>query len=99
MDIQREKQEQLIRFLLENWAGGWCEQFVFEQFVRELKERGVTGIPELLHKIRNSPHLCGEYASIGSRLGPIIEAALGTMPLDQVEKMIRKLLPDRAEPK
>ena len=99
MESQKEKQERLIRFLLENWAGYWCEQIVFEQFVRELKEKGVTGIPEHLHKIRGSPHIGAEYASIGSRLQTIIEAALGTMPLDQVEKMIQKLLPNRGEPK
>lgn len=98
MDAQQQKQERLIRFLLDNWAGYWCEQIVFEQFVRELKEKGVSGIPQQLHKIRDSPHIRAEYASIGSRLQPIIEAALGTMPLDEVEKTLQKLLPNRIGP-
>jgi hypothetical protein len=99
MDTQQEKQEQIIRFLVTSLAAHKCEQLVFDRFVQELRERKEVAILELLRDIRESHEVGAAYASAGMAPDVIVSAALGNMPLDEVERLIRNILPEAKEPK
>jgi len=98
MDAKQQKQEELIRFLVQDRAKCKREQLVFDKFVQELKDEGRVGIPDQLHKIRNSHEIQAAYAATFASLDAIVSSVLEEMTLDQVEKAIRNLKPEIGEP-
>jgi hypothetical protein len=98
MDIDLGKQKRVIQFLMADWSKCKREQLVFEEFVRELKEEGRLGILEQLHRIRQSDRIQKAHATTYKSLDAIVSSALGEMPLDGAEKLIRHIAPDSGEP-
>jgi hypothetical protein len=99
MDAQQEKQEQIIRILATKLAALKCSQFAFDRFLQELKRRKEFAILDLLGVIQDSREVREVYVAGGTAPDAIISAALGTMPLDQVEELIQRIVPEAPEPK
>jgi len=96
MDL--EKQERVIQFLMADWSKCKREQLVFDQFLQELKDEGRVGTLEQLDRIRSSSRIQEAHAATYKSLDSIVSSALGEMPLDQAEKLIRHIKPDEGEP-
>jgi hypothetical protein len=97
MDSERDKQEQIIRILATKLAALKCREFALDRFVQELEKRKESAILELFRVIQDSTEVGKVYAAGYTAPDAIVAAALGTMPLSEVEELIQHIVPEARE--
>lgn len=88
--MDAERQQRIIRHLVQKLATLYREMLVFEEFQKELKENeGRVGILEDLNRIRSSPETQGKYDAYFQSLDSLISEE--KIPDQALQELIRRL--------
>jgi hypothetical protein len=96
--VDSDRHVRIIRFLIEKLTKLNQEEQVFQLFVKELREKdGMVGIPDRIHRIRNSPELKKRVKAYFENLDSLV---LGKeeLPDHALRELIQQLQLNEGEP-
>jgi uncharacterized protein YdcH (DUF465 family) len=89
--MDAEKQERIIRYMVEKITKLQAEEEVFRLFVQELREKDqMVGIQERIHRIRNSQELKDRVAAYFRSLDSLIHGT-EELPDRALQELIQRL--------
>jgi hypothetical protein len=90
--MDAEKQKRIIRDFAEKIATLQRNEMVHQKLLEELKLRGVLGIVEDLHRIRNSPEVLAAYVGYLESVEKTAKLPAGTLS-DHARRELLRLKP------
>jgi hypothetical protein len=87
--MDTEKRERIIRGFAEKIATLQRNEMVHQKLIQELKDRGVLGILEDLHRIQNSPEVLAAYVGYLESVEKVAELPAGTLSHHARQELLR----------
>lgn len=94
--MDSDKQERIIRGFAEKIAILQRNEMIHQKLIEELKNRGVLGILEDLHRIKNSPEVLAAYVGYLESVEKVAELPAGTLSGHALRELLR-LTPEQRE--
>lgn len=92
--MDTEKRERVIRGFAEKIADLQRNEMIHQKLIENLKARGVLGIVEDLHRIRNSPEILAAYVGYLESVEKTAELPAGTLS-DHARQELLRLMPEQ----